>query len=453
MARLSRLTAALLLVALLAPVASSALAMPAASTSQQTAPCYLAAMAALTARGALYSQGGALADDPIDPATGQPYPRTGPDSFDCSGLVWWSYAQAGVEIGTTTYSQINNGVPINCTLANLNGADTTCWTLGDLIFLRYSTGQHVAIYVGSGLFMDCYNHVTGCILHDVSGDSFYGAHFYQARRIVSGCESLTNDPGTPTTIGGAGATPTLEEVSDLIGYVAFIVPQCNDCNGPENDTGLRPVEPPPNDGWLDTVLYPFRWLAVAIENLFINLICWLLSMLQIVANMAAGIANRFIYFVNQLWKFLIFSWLALRAWLYGSWAIVELLRDFFQQVEQFLLTLGAWLAVLLDLFLTALSLAGQLLLVLLQLGLTALNLLGWVGGLVLGLAASIVLQFQAPTIPSQLQDTHIVYLLTRGALEAMRDSAVGWLLRLCYAMAYVGFVVWLSRFLSGGKEA
>jgi hypothetical protein len=45
--------------------------------------------------------------------------------------------------------------------------------------------------------MDCYNHRTGCVLHDVSRDAFYRAHFLEARRILSGCEGLTIDPGQP----------------------------------------------------------------------------------------------------------------------------------------------------------------------------------------------------------------------------------------------------------------
>jgi hypothetical protein len=157
----------------------------------------LAALSALTRQGARYSQGGARPDDPIDPVTGKPYPRTGPNSFDCSGLVWWSYAQAGISVGQTTQAQLNDGVALPCTLSDLNGAATRCWTLGDLIFLAYPGGRHVAIYVGQGLFMDCYNQKTGCILHDVACDPFYRAHFLEARRIVAGCEDLTIDPGQP----------------------------------------------------------------------------------------------------------------------------------------------------------------------------------------------------------------------------------------------------------------
>jgi cell wall-associated NlpC family hydrolase len=161
-----------------------------------TAPCYRAVAAALSRQGARYSQGGALAGDPRG-ANGLPLPRTGPSSFDCSGLVWWSYAQAGLPVGRTTYEQLDDGVLLPCTLSQLRGVFTTCWAPGDLVFLRYPAGQHVAIYAGSGLFMDCFNHRVGCVLHDVSRDPFYQAHFLQARRIVSGCEDLALDPGAP----------------------------------------------------------------------------------------------------------------------------------------------------------------------------------------------------------------------------------------------------------------
>jgi cell wall-associated NlpC family hydrolase len=45
---------------------------------------------------------------------GRPYVwgATGPDRFDCSGLVQWSYARAGIHLGRTTYQQINEGVPV-----------------------------------------------------------------------------------------------------------------------------------------------------------------------------------------------------------------------------------------------------------------------------------------------------------------------------------------------------
>ncbi|ORW98827.1 hypothetical protein AWC30_01220 [Mycolicibacillus trivialis] len=45
---------------------------------------------------------------------GRPYVwgATGPDSFDCSGLVQWAYARAGVALDRTTYEQLSDGVAV-----------------------------------------------------------------------------------------------------------------------------------------------------------------------------------------------------------------------------------------------------------------------------------------------------------------------------------------------------
>ncbi|WP_371685124.1 C40 family peptidase [Mycobacterium sp. MFM001] len=45
---------------------------------------------------------------------GRPYVwgATGPDRFDCSGLMQWSYAQAGIPLSRTTYQQIHDGIPV-----------------------------------------------------------------------------------------------------------------------------------------------------------------------------------------------------------------------------------------------------------------------------------------------------------------------------------------------------
>lgn len=74
---------------------------------------------------------------------GRPYVwgATGPDSFDCSGLVKWSYAQAGVPLSRTTYDQINEGTAIA-------RADVRP---GDLVFPH--TG-HVQLAIGHGLVVE-----------------------------------------------------------------------------------------------------------------------------------------------------------------------------------------------------------------------------------------------------------------------------------------------------------
>ena len=65
------------------------------------------------------------------------YGATGPNTFDCSGLTQWAYAQAGVAIGRTTYDQIDAGTAV--TRANLQ--------VGDLVF--FNGDSHVGIYAGN----------------------------------------------------------------------------------------------------------------------------------------------------------------------------------------------------------------------------------------------------------------------------------------------------------------
>lgn len=74
---------------------------------------------------------------------GRPYVwgATGPDRFDCSGLVQWAYAQAGVRLHRTTYEQIHDGVAVA-------RADVRP---GDLVFPH--TG-HVQMAIGNGLVVE-----------------------------------------------------------------------------------------------------------------------------------------------------------------------------------------------------------------------------------------------------------------------------------------------------------
>jgi cell wall-associated NlpC family hydrolase len=75
---------------------------------------------------------------------GKPYVwgAAGPHSFDCSGLVQWAYAQVGLSIPRTTYSQYPALVPVE-----LAGAQP-----GDLIFFRDTDSRggisHVGMYAG-----------------------------------------------------------------------------------------------------------------------------------------------------------------------------------------------------------------------------------------------------------------------------------------------------------------
>ncbi len=74
---------------------------------------------------------------------GRPYVwgATGPDQFDCSGLVQWSYAQAGIHLDRTTYQQINDGIPVPRSQVRP----------GDLVFPH---AGHVQLAIGNNLVIE-----------------------------------------------------------------------------------------------------------------------------------------------------------------------------------------------------------------------------------------------------------------------------------------------------------
>lgn len=77
---------------------------------------------------------------------GKPYiwGATGPNAFDCSGLVQYVYRQVGISLPRTTYQQEYQGKAVS-----LNSLQ-----LGDLLFWgNYGSAYHVAIYIGDGNFI------------------------------------------------------------------------------------------------------------------------------------------------------------------------------------------------------------------------------------------------------------------------------------------------------------
>lgn len=398
--------------------------------SLQSAPCAVAVANALSKKGAGYVWG-----------------SKGPNTFDCSGLTYWAYKQAGINIGVSTYDQAYAGVAVSCTLSHLAGASSTCWVPGDLIFLAYSGGQHVAIYVGSGLFMDCYNQNSGCILHAVQNDSFYQAHFWQARRIISGCEGQTINPGTPTTTNPLDP-PGLESIADMFGYVSFDTPSCDGCTADSIDWA---AEAEPVVTWSDP-LSPFYWIGWKIGDALRDLVCFLLNLLQLLANVLAAAFNALLFALNQFWKLAIYIWLQFRGAVYIAWAAFGQLLSLTQQLLPLLQYLLTWLQIIFDLMLAALALVGQMLALLGQLVLSVLGLIGWIGGLALGLITSILLALSGTTAPAVLTtNNHPIYGFTRGTLEGFLDSPLKWLIYLLWGMAYVAFVAWLARFLSASS--
>ena len=84
---------------------------------------------------------------------GKPYQygATGPNTWDCSGLIQAAYAVTGIPLPRTTYDQVNAGtsIPVN---------DPAAFRPGDLLFIPGDDGTptapgHVGLYLGNGLVL------------------------------------------------------------------------------------------------------------------------------------------------------------------------------------------------------------------------------------------------------------------------------------------------------------
>ncbi|MGW2659510.1 C40 family peptidase [Nocardia tengchongensis] len=91
----------------------------------------------------------------------------GPDSFDCSGFVQWSYREAGVEVPRTSYSQLSAGTPV--TLDELEP--------GDLV--SYYGGGHSAMYLGDGKVIHASDYGSGVKVSPLSNMPVTGARRFQ----------------------------------------------------------------------------------------------------------------------------------------------------------------------------------------------------------------------------------------------------------------------------------
>jgi cell wall-associated NlpC family hydrolase len=72
---------------------------------------------------------------------GDPYvwAAAGPDAFDCSGLVQYAYAAAGISLPHSSRMQSTMGTAVS----------RSALQPGDLLFF-YSPVSHVGIYIGNG---------------------------------------------------------------------------------------------------------------------------------------------------------------------------------------------------------------------------------------------------------------------------------------------------------------
>ncbi|WP_326699224.1 C40 family peptidase [Streptomyces sp. NBC_01754] len=91
---------------------------------------------------------------------------TGPNSWDCSGLVQAAFRTVGVDLPRVSQSQSTAGTQVS--LSNLQPGDILYWG-------GAGSAYHVAIYVGGGQFVGAQNSSTGVVQKSLDYDPPSGA--------------------------------------------------------------------------------------------------------------------------------------------------------------------------------------------------------------------------------------------------------------------------------------
>ncbi len=91
---------------------------------------------------------------------------TGPNSWDCSGLVQAAYRAAGIDLPRISYEQSSMGSSVS--LDSLQPGDILYWG-------SRSGSYHVAVYVGGGKYVGAQNSSTGVVERSLDWDPPSGA--------------------------------------------------------------------------------------------------------------------------------------------------------------------------------------------------------------------------------------------------------------------------------------
>jgi cell wall-associated NlpC family hydrolase len=106
---------------------------------------------------------------------GTPYRSggTGPGGFDCSGLVSWAFAKAGISLPRTSFAQYATGTAVK----------SSSIQAGDLVFFDTAGpgASDVGIATGPNTAVSATTH--GVMTHAIH-DGYWGSHYVGARRVT-----------------------------------------------------------------------------------------------------------------------------------------------------------------------------------------------------------------------------------------------------------------------------
>ncbi len=144
---------------------------PTAPTAPATTP---APAPQATGTAAAASGAGAAAVAAARTQIGTPYRSAGtaPGGFDCSGLVLWSFAQAGVALPRTSFDQFGVGTPV----------DPSAVQAGDIVFFDTAGAGASHDGIATSPTTAISSTTRGVMEHSIV-DGYWGSHLIGARRV------------------------------------------------------------------------------------------------------------------------------------------------------------------------------------------------------------------------------------------------------------------------------
>jgi len=129
----------------------------------------VASLAALPMPGGGGSGAGATAVQAALTRLGSPYvwAAAGPGAFDCSGLVMWSFQQAGVYLPHSSQALAAGGQPVS--MDQMQPGDVVTY---------YSDASHVGLYVGGGMIVHASTYGVPVAVESVSNAPIYNVRRY-----------------------------------------------------------------------------------------------------------------------------------------------------------------------------------------------------------------------------------------------------------------------------------
>ena len=102
----------------------------------------------------------------------------GPNTFDCSGLVWWACKENNVNFGRTTAHELSK-MGKSITKKDLQAGDIITFVTGS----DKSHVTHVGIYIGDGKMVHAPNSRSVVRVNEVFNSSYYSKVIYNYRRL------------------------------------------------------------------------------------------------------------------------------------------------------------------------------------------------------------------------------------------------------------------------------